>query len=201
MDLTGGQWRDGLEQKLAHLRKESMRTAEQSVAAREEAADTRLEIWLRKLTNLQGNTSRDMASAWALEAATSVLSADFANIQRLHPSGRGLVLVAQRGFGRSFLDFFEFVDDRHSACGMALHEHRPVVVEDANTSPIFADTASLDELQKAGVRAVRSMPLVDGKGQMLGMISVHYSRPRAHSGSELKRFQILAGVVARLLGR
>ncbi|RBP40550.1 GAF domain-containing protein [Roseimicrobium gellanilyticum] len=199
MDLTGGQWLDGVEQQLAHLRRESNRTAAQSVAAREEAADAKLQIWLQKLTELQGLASRDVALTWALEAATSVLSADFANVQRLHPTGQGLILEAQRGFGRSFLNFFEFTNDRHSACGLAMQEHRPVIVEDVNTSPIFADTQSLDELQKASVRAVRSMPLVDGTGQMLGMISVHYCRPRAHVVSELKRLQLLAAAVARLL--
>lgn len=201
MDLTGGQWLDAVEQRLANLRIESNRTMQQSAAVREETAERRLQIWLQKLTDLQGHACRDLALEWALEAATCVLSADFANIQRLHPNGEGLVLEAQRGFGSSFLNFFEYASDRHSACGLALKEHRPVIVEDAHCSPIFANTRALEELQKAGVRAVRSMPLVDGKGQMLGVISVHYSRPRPQIVSEVKRLQILAGAVARLLGK
>ena len=199
MNLTGGQWLEGVEKKLAHLRLESTRTAQQSATAREEAADARLKIWLERLTDLQGDASRDFAFAWALEAATSVLSADFGNIQRLNPNGKGLVLTAQRGFKNSFLNYFAFANDQHSACGLAFQEQRPVVVEDVNSSPIFANTQGLDELQKAGVRAVRSMPLVGSKGQTLGMISVHYNRPRAHSGTELKRLKLLADAVARLL--
>jgi GAF domain-containing protein len=180
---------------------ESNRTLQQSAAAREEIAEKKLQIWLQKLTDLQGHASRDLALEWALEAATCVLSADFANIQRVHPCGEGLVLEAQRGFGSSFLNFFEYANDRHSACGLALKEHRPVSVEDAECSPIFANTPALEELQKAGVRAVRSMPLVDSKGQIVGMISVHYSRPRVHAESELRRLQLLADGVAQLMGK
>ncbi|QIF03627.1 GAF domain-containing protein [Roseimicrobium sp. ORNL1] len=199
MDLTSGQWLDAVEQKLAYLRTESNRTAQQSVALREELAENKLQRWLQKLTELQGNTSRDLALAWALEAATSVLSADFGNIQRMHPSGEGLVLEAQRGFGSSFLKFFEYANDRHSACGLAMQEHRPVVVEDVECSPIFENTQALEELQKASVRAVRSMPLVDGKGQLVGMMSVHYRTPRLHSEAELRRMKLLANAVARLM--
>lgn len=111
------------------------------------------------------------------------------------------MLEAQRGFRKSFLNFFEFTNDRHSACGLALQEHRPVIVEDVNSSPTFANTKGLEELQRAGVRAVRSMPLVDEKGNILGMLSVHYSRPRLCLESELKRLQLLADAVVRLMGR
>jgi GAF domain-containing protein len=200
MDLTtSGQWLDAVEQKLAHLRAESNRTAQQAIALREELAENKLQRWLQKLVELQGNASRDLALTWALEAATSVLSADFGNIQRMHPSGEGLVLEAQRGFGRSFLNFFEYSNDRHSACGLAMQEHRPVVVEDVECSPIFENTPALEELQKACVRAVRSMPLVDSKGLLVGMISVHYRRPRPHSEAEVRRMKLLANAVARLL--
>jgi signal transduction protein with GAF and PtsI domain len=201
MDLTTGQWLEAVEEKLAYLRTESNRTAQQAVALREEAAEKKLQRWLQKLTELQGNASRDLALAWALEAATSVLSADFGNVQRMHPSGGGLVLEAHRGFGRSFLNFFEYTSDRHSACGLAMQEHRPVVVEDVECSPIFENTQALEELQKASVRAVRSMPLVDGKGQLVGMMSVHYRSPRLHSEAELRRMRLLANAVAKLLGK
>ena len=196
-----GHWFDEIERQLAHLRLESARAVQGSAAAREGAAEAKLKIWLEKLTALETYASRDLALELALEAATAVLSADFANVQRIHPSGRGLVLEAHRGFGQSFLNFFEFVEDRHSACGLALQEHRPVIVEDVISSPIFANTRGLEELQLAGVRSVRSVPLVGSSGQVLGMLSVHWHRPRAHSDAELKRLQALAGAIARLFGR
>ena len=44
-----------------------------------------------------GGTGRDAALDSALDAALSVASADCANIQRIHPDRRGLMLIAQRG--------------------------------------------------------------------------------------------------------
>ncbi|MBV8381894.1 MAG: GAF domain-containing protein, partial [Planctomycetaceae bacterium] len=85
---------------------------------------------------MRAGTGRDAVLDSALDAALSVASADCANIQLIHPNRRGLVLKAQRGFEPPFLDFFAYVDDSHSACGVALRERRPVVVEDVSRSPI-----------------------------------------------------------------
>jgi GAF domain-containing protein len=184
---------------MEQLRAGAIRDIQQATAMREQAAQTRLQIWLERLTQLKGNTCPHTSFEQALDAAVSVASADCANIQLIHASGRGLVLKAQRGFGQSFLDFFEFVDDDYTACGLALKERRSVVVHDIISSPIFGHTRGLEVMLEAGIRAVKSTPLVGPSGQVLGMLSVHYHRPNAHIDSDLVRLQVLARVVGTLI--
>jgi GAF domain-containing protein len=184
----------------AQLRAGAIHAIQQATAMREEAAETRLQIWLERLTQQWMHTCRDMALEPSLDAALSVTSADCANIQLVDPSGRGLVLTAQRGFRQPFLDFFAIVDDCQTACGVAWQEHRPVVVEDILCSPIFEQSRVLEVMLEAGIRAVKSTPLLDRTGQILGMLSVHYRRPRAHIDSDLTRFQALAAAVAAGIG-
>jgi GAF domain-containing protein len=190
----------GANDRYARFHAEARCLIQQATALKEEAAAMRLRLWLEWLPRLRRHADRDTALERALDAAISVGSADGANIQLVHPSRCGLVLKAQRGFRRPFLDFFAFVSDRHSACGVALEERRPVVVEDVLRSPIFAQTTGLDVMLEAGVRAVKSLPLVGPAGRILGMLSVHYRRPRAHIDSDLTRLQTLAAAVSDLIG-
>jgi GAF domain-containing protein len=138
---------------------------------------------------------------WVLEAALSVGSANYANIQLVHPRLPGLELIAQRGFQRPFLEFFRFVADHHSACGMALKRQRPVLVNDVANSPIFAHTPQLEVILDAGVRAVKSFPLISCKGQTLGMLSVHYAQPNGERLGETARLKMLARTIALAMER
>jgi GAF domain-containing protein len=172
---------------------------QEAMAMKEQALEMRLRLWLARLDEQRLDTSREKALEQALDAALLVASADYANIQLVHPSGRGLVLTAQRGFSQPFLDFFEFVDDGQTACGLALKEHRPVIVQDIIGSPIFVQTPGLEILLNAGVRAVESTPLIGRTGQLLGMLSVHFRQPRFHVDRDFTRLQRVACAVAALI--
>jgi GAF domain-containing protein len=172
---------------------------EEAVAMKEEAVEMSLRVWLERLKHQWPCACPGTLFERALDAALSVASADYANIQMIHPSGRGLLLKAQRGFGQPFLDFFATVDDCHTACGLALKERRPIVVQDIVCSPIFMRTRGLQVMLGAGIRAVTSTPLVGGAGQVWGMLSVYYSRPRRYVDSDLTRFQKVAKAVAALI--
>jgi len=166
---------------------------------REEAAQMRLHLWLERLKQLHMWVNLDTALEHALDAVLSVGSADCANIQLVHPRWRGLELKAQRGFGQPFLHFFEFVNDVNTACGVALKEHRPVFVEDVASSPIFLHTRTLEVMLDAQIRAVRSTPLIDDIGRLLGVCSVHYFQPRIDRQTDLSRFVALGKGIAQLI--
>jgi GAF domain-containing protein len=170
-----------------------------AVAMKEEAAEIRLRLRLERFAHRGACIPREKALEQSLDAAMSVLSADYANIQLVHPKPRGLVLEAQRGLSPAFLNFFAFVNDRHTACGLAFKERRPIVIEDIVRSPIFAQTRALEVLLEAQIRAVKSTPLISRTGRMLGMISVHYRQPRAHIDSDLTRFRKLAAAIADMI--
>jgi two-component sensor histidine kinase len=56
-------------------------------------------------------------------------------------------------------------------------------------------------LLDAGVRAVQSTPLIDSKGEVLGMISTHFKMPHRPSERELHLLDVLAGQAAMYLQR
>jgi PAS domain S-box-containing protein len=137
-----------------------------------------------------------------LEAAITLTGADKGNIQLLDPSTGKLKIFAQQGLNLPFLKFFEYVDPGESAaCGAAMERLERVVVEDVTLSPIFRGSEALDVLQREGVRAVQSTPLVSRTGQLLGMISTHFVKVHALSERELQLIDILARQAADILER
>jgi PAS domain S-box-containing protein len=65
-----------------------------------------------------------------LDAAIVIVGAQKGNIQLFDASSRSLRVIAQRGFGKPFLKFFENVTDDASACATALQTGARIVVED-----------------------------------------------------------------------
>jgi hypothetical protein len=134
-----------------------------------------------------------------LEAAITLSRADLGNVQLCEPGGGPLRIAAQHGFGSEFLNFFDVVDDQRSACGLALAQHRTVQVDDVAASHVFDGGSARDVVLGAGVRAVRSIPLVDGHDGLLGVMSVHYGRPHRPDPVEQNILAALAAAAARRL--
>ncbi len=118
----------------------------------------------------------------ALTQEIEAAGADVGNAQLVDPATGALRIVAQHGFGRPFLDFFETVHDQESACGAALAAGRPVWVPDIASSPIFAATPALDAMLNAGA----PMPVHDSNDRLAGMISVHYRQPPGTSSNNAR---------------
>ncbi|MFC7529964.1 GAF domain-containing protein [Actinoplanes sp. GCM10030250] len=144
------------------------------------------------------------AIASALLAAALTLSrAQMGNVQLFDPAAGGLRIVAHHRFGPDFLRHFALVRDHDhgSACGRALSEATTVHVRDAEHSAVFAAGPTRDVVLDAGVRAVRSIPLVSSAGTMIGMISVHYERPHDPDATESELLAMVAAAGARRLSR
>src|SRR5262249_34099023 len=113
-----------------------------------------------------------------VDAAIAVTGADMGNIQLLDRDSGALKIVANRGFERPFLEFFDAVHDGKAACGTAMQSGKRVIIEDVAASPVFAGKPALAVVLAAGVRAVQSTPLVSRSGHLVGMLSTHYRVPR-----------------------
>ena len=159
----------------------------------------RLRVWIERMTEAHVGPGHLFLEV-ALDAARSVASADFANIQLVDRTGARLEMKAQHGFDDAFLDFFAVVEDRDTACGVALIDQRPVVVSDVCSSPIFAETEAREMILAAGVRAVVSTPVVTDVGRVAGVLSVHHRQPRMFGDSEIRRLERLARVIGCALG-
>jgi len=148
-----------------------------------------------------GNDFEGCLSA-ILDAAIFVTGADKGNLQLLQPETQTLVITAQRGFHKPFLDFFARVDvGTAAACAAALSAAKRVAVEDVMTSELFAGQPTADVLLAEGVRAVQSTPLLSSSGRVFGMISTHFTRPLRLGERELRFMDLLARQAADFVER
>jgi two-component sensor histidine kinase len=137
-----------------------------------------------------------------VRTAIAISGADKGNLQVFDEASRSLRIVAQHGFQEKFLKYFENVDDHVAAsCGTAMATNEQVIVDDVLTSKIFVDQPAQKALLEAEVRAVISTPLRSSKGNLLGVISTHFSRPGHPSERQIRLTNILARQAADYLER
>jgi two-component sensor histidine kinase len=137
-----------------------------------------------------------------LDAAIAIAGAKKGNFQLFNQASGSLRIVAQRGFHKEFLDFFNSVDnDAAASCAAAMKSGCPVVVRDVSISEIFAGQTSLRILAAEGVRAVVSVPLSSSRNSVLGMISTHFLEPHEADARELRLLELLARIAGDYLQR
>ncbi|MFJ2769822.1 STAS domain-containing protein [Streptomyces sp. NPDC087300] len=134
----------------------------------------------------------------ALLVAFEITGAPMGNAQQYDQTAGVLRIVAQRGFHHPFLSFFETVADRETACGVAAQDHRPVLVDEVTTSPLFLGTPALDVLVDSGIGSVVSVPVTAHDGTLIGVVSTHHPRP-THWTREQRRTLTALTRAARLL--
>jgi PAS domain S-box-containing protein len=136
-----------------------------------------------------------------VEAAIAITGADMGNIQILEREPERLKIVAQRGFERPWLDYWDGASRGLGACGAALERGERVVVEDVTASPIFRGTPALEVQLRAGVRAVQSTPLMSRSGELLGVLSTHCRTPRRPDERRLRLLDLLTRQTADIIER
>jgi GAF domain/Domain of unknown function (DUF4118) len=162
---------------------------------------------LARLYEVGALCAQPAAEQWACLDAILVAAIELAgegkgNIQVLDRATGHLRIAAHRGFSDEFLDFFKVLQhDTAASCGHAQRTGARVIVPDVEQSPIFAGTRSLDVLLRAGVRACVSTPLVSSSGWMVGMLNVHFSRPRSFEQPDFKWLDVLARQAADYIER
>lgn len=126
----------------------------------------------------------------ALDAAMDACRASMGDVQ-LSDAG-GLRIVAQRGFEQPFLDFFAWVKDESSACGLAFKQGVRVVVADVASHPVFAGKPAAAVMEEAHSRALQSTPLIAATGEVLGILSTHFDHPHVPSDAEFEALDQIA---------
>jgi two-component sensor histidine kinase len=137
-----------------------------------------------------------------IRTAIAISSADKGNMQVFDEASRSLKIIAQHGFHEQFLKYFANADDHVAASsGAAMATNEQVIVDDVLSSKIFIDQLAQKVLLDAEVRAVISTPLRSSKGNLLGVLSTHFSRPGHPSERQLRLTNILARQAADYLER
>jgi GAF domain-containing protein len=131
------------------------------------------------MMNMDAQSVLDRALTQSLKACGTELG----NIQIMNWHAGCLEIKAQRGFRDEFLHYFQRVDfGDSSACARALRNRKSVIIEDITLDPEFRPCCAV--LQRAGVRAVQSTPLVSRRGAFVGVVSTHF--PVSHRPTEIQ---------------
>jgi ANTAR domain-containing protein/GAF domain-containing protein len=109
-------------------------------------------------------------------AAIGMTGAGCGTVQSRDPIHGGLIIEVHKGFDRSFLDFFSYVDGPGAACGATLTGRAPVWVRDVETSTMF-DDEERETVLGAGVRSVLATPLRGERESVRGVIATYFTQP------------------------
>lgn len=135
-----------------------------------------------------------------LGEAIVATQADMGILQAVDPATNTLRIVASRGFGATFLDFFAVVGESgDSACGLALREGRRVVIPAVARSEILMGRETGRILHDAGVHALQSTPIFGTSGCLVGVISTHWARISLPTDGELARVDEIAHRAAEVI--
>jgi hypothetical protein len=147
---------------------------------------------LRQCSNLQATVD------WLLGQCLELTCARFGNVQIMDWKAGHLEIRAQRGFQDEFLSFFRRVRYQDaSACARALLQRDSVVIEDVVLDHRFVPC--LQVVQRAGVRAVQSTPLISSSGALLGIVSTHFPTRYRPTDIQMQRTKEAARLAANAI--
>jgi PAS domain S-box-containing protein len=140
---------------------------------------------LHNLTfKLNASANLDETLREILKHALSVYRARQGLLSVPAEEGIGLRVAASIGFAPGALESIESLPAGKGARAFSQLSRAPVVVEDTETDPLFADFR--EEARKAGFRAVNCLPLTTRDGRLLGVLSVYFPAPRRPTERETK---------------
>ncbi|WP_175354854.1 hybrid sensor histidine kinase/response regulator [Herbaspirillum robiniae] len=174
-----------------------------------EAQKRQLEIELEDARLLHGISSMmaDEDSVDALyqklvDAATLVMRSDFGSMQRYDRARGELELIAHHGLNEDAVRFWQWVyPGRATTCGKALETGKRVIVRDFENCDYIVGSDDLEAFRKAGVRAAQSTPLLTRNGNLVGMITTHWTHCHEPKERDLRLFDIIARQAADLIER
>jgi signal transduction histidine kinase len=129
-----------------------------------------------------------------LRAALTVQETDLGLLSLCDPSSDGLSAKVHSGFDEEFLRQVEWVPAGLGSCGTCFQQRRRVVIEDVECDPIFAPYR--EAAKAAGFRAVHSTPLITRRGNIIGVLSVHFRRRHVPSEREIRLMDLYAQMAA-----
>lgn len=181
----------------------SARLQEREAELAEELAATQLLQALSVEMALEADL--DALYAKLVLAAKTIMRSDFASMQRYYPhlGARGeLKLIGHYGFSEAAAKFWAWVRaDSRCTCGVAIVRRARVLASDVENTAFMAGTEDQAQLLAAGIRAAQTTPLLSRRGDLLGMITTHWTTCHEPSARDFRLLDILARLAADLIER
>jgi two-component system, chemotaxis family, CheB/CheR fusion protein len=133
-----------------------------------------------------------------VDASIELQRAELGTLQLLNEESDDLELVAQRGFSPSLLDRLKSAGVGGTASGRVLRTRARAAIEDVSTDPTRDGFPDLDD---AGYRAVHSVPLINDRGTLIGVLSCYWRLPHAVTDRDQRLLDTLAKQAANLITR
>ncbi|WP_222184340.1 PAS domain-containing protein [Geminicoccus harenae] len=134
-----------------------------------------------------------------LDAAMALQDADLGVLRLYEPERRTLRIAAQRGFDQAVADEFRElpVTGRMLVVVRAFNTRRRIAVEDItrDTDPLL----DKNRAQELGIRGAQAIPLIDGEGRPLGVLSAYFRAPMLPSASTLHHLDLFVGQAAEAI--
>lgn len=128
-----------------------------------------------------------------LDDVIALHGAEFGIVQL--PIGDELLIVAQRGFTKMFLDTFGRVGKNDgSISGRAMRSGAPVVIRDVLEDEGYA--AFRADAVKAGYRGVQSTPLITKDRDLVGVVSTLFASPHEPTPIEMDILKAYSEIAA-----
>ncbi|MEU9247013.1 GAF domain-containing protein [Streptomyces sp. NPDC048385] len=110
----------------------------------------------------------------AMHRVVEIIGTSMGNVQEAED--HILRMRGHAGLNREFTEFFALVGGPTTACARAAQQRRQITIMDVTDSEVF-DNESRCVIIRAGSLACHSVPLLDGTGTLLGVISAHWPSP------------------------
>jgi signal transduction histidine kinase len=125
-----------------------------------------------------------------LAAVTALQDTNMGVLMLYDAERRDLRPVVSVGFSKEYFSLVGRIPEGAGACGMAVAERSPVMIEDVESEPSFSRYVEAARL--ATYRAVYSIPLLSRTGDVVGTIDTCWSEPHRLSEREISLVQLYA---------
>ncbi len=137
-----------------------------------------------------------------LAAGIAITRSDMATLQTIDEEKHALRLLASMGFDSTFEPIFELNrPNSKTSWEVAMRNGQRVIVPDVEKCDFIVSSPALQDIRKAGIRAMQCTPLVSRSGRVIGMISTHWRNPHEPAERDLRLMDVLARQAADLIER
>jgi signal transduction histidine kinase len=135
-----------------------------------------------------------------IDAAMAIMQSRSASLQIFDAERGDLQFLSARGLDDEAMMYWQSVSSNPTICGRALRTGKRVMVSDVLHEPLFG-AEDVAAFRRFGVRAVQTTPLFSRTGNLLGMLSTHWTTPLQPSERAQRLLDILARQAADLIER